>query len=173
MDFGELLFCAVTLDANCVAQVLVARRHGRIDSEEAAEIDFAVGVDCQAFEGDSAHRALRHVTHHHAGVERCNQMFLRISETVRTSQRVRFIDVDREPARHPFSTDFKTLDLRTAPRLALPGRGDAPVCPALCRFTLDALDQPKQLVDIDAIDYGGFGSLRLCGHTKLLWSWRW
>src|SRR5436853_5305385 len=93
-------------------------------------------------------------------------MFLRISETVRTSQRVRFIDVDREPTRHPFSTDFKTLDLRTAPRLPLPGRGDAPVCLALCRVTPDALDQCKQVVDIDAVDHGAFGSLRLCRHTK-------
>src|SRR5882724_8881743 len=93
-------------------------------------------------------------------------MFLRIGETVRTSQRVRFIDVDREPTRHPFSADLKTLDLRTAPRLALPCRGDVPVRHAFCRFPPDALDQRKQVVDIDAIDDGGFGSLRLCRHGK-------
>src|ERR1700693_3024682 len=63
VDLGELLFCAVTLDANRIAEVLVTRRHGRIDPEEATKIDLAVGLDRQAFEGDSAHRALRHISH--------------------------------------------------------------------------------------------------------------
>src|SRR5712672_937349 len=45
MDLGELLFRDVTLDADRVAQVLVALRHGRIDPEEPAEIDLSVGLD--------------------------------------------------------------------------------------------------------------------------------
>src|SRR5216683_3009592 len=44
--------------------------------------------------------------------------------------------VDPEPAWRPFSADFKTLDLRTAPRLALPGRRDPPVCLAFCGVRL-------------------------------------
>src|SRR5712672_2992287 len=48
VDLGELLLGAATLDANDVAQVLVARRHGGIDSKEAAEINLAIGLDLQA-----------------------------------------------------------------------------------------------------------------------------
>src|SRR6476660_5651823 len=130
VDFGELLLGAATLDADGVAQVLVARRHGRIDPEKAAEIDLTAGLDRQAFEGDPAHRTLRHVSHRHAGIERRDQMLLRIGETVRSTEFAGFVDVDREPTRHLFSAYFKTLDLRTALRLALPGCLDAPV-----RFT--------------------------------------
>src|SRR4051812_22000366 len=61
VDLGELLLGAAALDPDDVAQVLVARRHGGIDSEEAAEIKLAIGLDLQAFEGDPAHRALRYV----------------------------------------------------------------------------------------------------------------
>src|SRR6266699_3513093 len=109
VDLCELLFCAVTLDADGVAEVLVALRHGRIDPEEAAEIDLAIGLDRQAFEGDSAHRALRHVSDCHAGVERRDQMFLRIGETVRSAEFAGLVDVDREPARYLFSADLITL----------------------------------------------------------------
>src|ERR1700687_3889819 len=42
VDFCELLPGAIALDANGVAQVLVALRHGRIDPEESAKIDLAV-----------------------------------------------------------------------------------------------------------------------------------
>src|SRR5262245_55381090 len=45
------------------------RRHSRIDSEEAAEIDLAISLDLQAFDSAPAHRALRYVAHRHAGVE--------------------------------------------------------------------------------------------------------
>jgi hypothetical protein len=45
VDLGELLFCAVALDADGVAEVLVALRYGRIDPEKAAEIDLTVGLD--------------------------------------------------------------------------------------------------------------------------------
>ena len=71
---ANFLLGAATLDADGVAQLLVARRHGGIESEEATEIDLTVGLDLQAFEGDPAHRALRHVSHRHAGVERRQQM---------------------------------------------------------------------------------------------------
>lgn len=82
VDFGELLLGAATLDADGVVQILVALRHRRIDPEKAAEIDLTVGLDCQALEGDSAHRALRRVSDRHTGIERRNQMLLRIGETV-------------------------------------------------------------------------------------------
>src|SRR4029077_18749579 len=100
MDLSELLFGAVALDAHGVAEILVALRHSRIDPKEAAEVDLAVGLDREAFEGDPAHRPLRHVSDRHAGVERSDQMLLRISETVRTSEFARFVDVDRESALH-------------------------------------------------------------------------
>src|SRR5262245_39743489 len=166
MDFGELLLCAAALDADGVAQLLLARWHGRIDSEEAAEIDLTVDLDLQAFEGDSPHRALRDISHRHAGVERRQQMFLRIGEPVRYTKLARFVDVDGEPARHPFSADLEALDLRPAARLTLPGRRDAPVRLACCGVPPDALDQGEQIVDIDAVDDGRFGGLRLGDHDR-------
>jgi hypothetical protein len=56
VDLGELFFCAVTLDADGVAEIPVALQHGRIDSKEAAEIELAIGLDRQAFEGRSFRR---------------------------------------------------------------------------------------------------------------------
>jgi hypothetical protein len=94
-------------------------------------------------------------------------MFLRIGEAVGSAEFARFVDVDREPARHLLSADRKALDLRTAPRLALPDGSDAPVCHALCGVPLDALDQAKQVVDIDAIDDVRGRSLRLSTHVRL------
>src|SRR6185437_7723249 len=166
VDLGELFLSAAALDADNVAQLFVARRHGRIDSKEAAEIDLPIGLDLQAFEGDSAHCALRDVPNHHAGIERRDQMFLRIGETIRSAQLVRLVDIDREPARHPFSADPEALDLRAAARLALPGRGDAPFCLAFRGVVLDAVDQSKQIVDVDAVDDVGRESLRLRNHDR-------
>src|SRR6202011_1708460 len=93
-------------------------------------------------------------------------MLLRIGEPVCSAQFARFVDVDREPTRHPFSADLEALDLRTAPRLALPGRGDAPVCLAFCGVPPGAFDQRKQVVKIDAVDDGRFGGLRLGNHDR-------
>src|SRR5262249_28532424 len=61
VDLGELLLGAAAFDADGVAQVLVARRHGGIDPEEAAKVDLAIGLDLQTFEADTVHRALRHI----------------------------------------------------------------------------------------------------------------
>src|SRR6266699_3086190 len=91
-------------------------------------------------------------------------MLLRIGELVRSAQFARFVDIDREPTRHPLSADPEALDLRSAPRLALPGRGDPPVCLAFCGVPPDTLDQRKQVVEIDAVDNGRFGGLRLGNH---------
>src|SRR6266446_9208315 len=68
VDLGELFLSAATLDADDVAQVLVARRYGGIDSEEAAEINLAIGLDLQAFEGYLLYWALRYVPHHLSAV---------------------------------------------------------------------------------------------------------
>jgi hypothetical protein len=70
VDLRELLLGAATLDADGVAQVLVARRHGGIDPEEAAKVNLTIGLDLEIFERDPTHRALRRVSHDHAGVER-------------------------------------------------------------------------------------------------------
>ena len=86
MDLGELLLCAVTFDVDGVAKVLVALCDSRIDSKEAAEVDLAVGLDREAFEGDSAYRALRNISNRHAGIECCDQMVLRIGKTVRSAE---------------------------------------------------------------------------------------
>jgi hypothetical protein len=88
-------------------------------------------------------------------------MFLRIGEPVRAPQFTRFIDVDRESTRHTHTADPKVLDMCTAPRLAFPGRCYAPVCLALRGVLPDALDQGKQVVDIDAVDQYPFGEGRL------------
>src|SRR5262245_37236833 len=92
--------------------------------------------------------------------------FLRIGEPVRPAHFARLVDVDRESTRHPFSADFEALDLRTALRLALPGRGDAPVRLAFCGIPPDALDQGKQIVDVDAIDDVEFGDLSFSSHDR-------
>jgi len=44
VDFGELLLRAASLDADDVAQIVVARRYGGIDSEEAAEVNLTIGL---------------------------------------------------------------------------------------------------------------------------------
>jgi AraC-like DNA-binding protein len=44
VDLGELLFGAATLDADDVAQILVARPQGGIDSEETTEVDLTIGL---------------------------------------------------------------------------------------------------------------------------------
>jgi hypothetical protein len=49
MDLGEPLLGAVTLDADGVAQALVARRNRGIDPEETPEVDLAFGLDLQLF----------------------------------------------------------------------------------------------------------------------------
>src|SRR5258708_32472928 len=103
----------------------------------AGVVDLAADIDRQAYEGDSAHRALRQVSDLHAGVERRDQVLLRIGETVRSAEFAGLVDVDREPARHLFSTDLIALDFCAAPRLALPRRGDVPVRDAFCGFALD------------------------------------
>src|SRR5207249_1503738 len=124
-----LLLGPAALDPDDVVQMLVARRNSGIDSEEAAKVDVTIGLDFDAFEVDATHRALRNVTDGHAGVEGRDQMFLRIGEPVTSPQFARLIDVDREPTRHLFSADPEALDLRAAPGLTLPRRGDAPACP--------------------------------------------
>jgi hypothetical protein len=93
-------------------------------------------------------------------------MFLRISETVRAAQFAGFVDVNREPARYTFSADLKTIDLGTAPRLTLPGRGNPPICFTFCDVTLDAIEQGEQFVDIDTIDDFRFCDLRLSSHDR-------
>src|SRR5262249_43760080 len=62
------------------------------------------------------------------------------------------------------SADSEALDLRAAPRLAAPGRGDVPFCLAFCSVPPDAIDQGREVVDIDAVDDGRFGGLRLVKH---------
>src|SRR5204863_5806130 len=141
VDLGELFLGAVALDADDIAQLLVARRHGGIDAEEAPQIDLAVGFDLQAFEGDPAHCALRDEPDRHAGVERRQQMLLRIGEPVRATQFAGFVDIDRKPPRHALAADLEALDLRAAPRLALPGRGNAPAGFGRRGAPLGAFDQ--------------------------------
>src|SRR5260221_8438050 len=101
-------------------------------------------------------------------------MFLRIGEPVRSAELARFVDVDRDPTWHLFSADPEALDLRTTPRLTLPGRGDPPVGLGFCGVLLDAVDQRKQVVDIDAVDDRRFDGLRLGNHDRppLLGWWR-
>ena len=91
-------------------------------------------------------------------------MLLRIGEPVRATQFAGFVDIDRKPARHALSADLETLDLRSAPRLALPGRGNAPVGLGMRGAPLGPVDQGKQIVEIDAVDDPRFDSLGLGSH---------
>src|SRR5262249_52505023 len=154
------------LDADRIVECLVARQHGWVDSEEAAEVDVACDLDPQAFEHDTAHRALRHVADNHAGIERSQQIFLRIGEPVRSSKLARLIDIDCKPTRHPFFANREAIDFRAASRLALPRRRDTPFGHAICRVAPDALGQCKQVVDIDAVHDSGFNSLGLSRHDR-------
>ena len=152
MDLCKLLLGAVALDAHLVAQVLIASRHGWIDAEEAPEVDLAFGLDGEALESDIAHRALRHVAHRQAGIERRDQVFLRIGKPVRAAELARLVDVDREAARRLSAADAEALDFGAAARLRLPGRGDTPMSLTFRGIRPDALDQGEQVVEVDAVD---------------------
>jgi len=82
------------------------------------EMVLAFGLDHEAFQGDPAHRALRHIAHRHAGVERREQVFLRVGEAVRAAELAGLVDVDHEAPFHLFAADAKALDLAAAARLA-------------------------------------------------------
>src|SRR5204863_7588106 len=96
MDLGELLLGPVTFYTNGVAQALVARSHSRIYPEETSEIDLAFDLNLKPFESDPSDCALRRIPYCHAGVERCEEVFLRVSKGVAAAQFVWFIDVERE-----------------------------------------------------------------------------
>src|SRR2546423_326844 len=83
-----------------------------------------------------------------AAAERSQKMLLRIGERVGAPKFAGFVDIDRNPAGHALSADLEALDLRAAPRLALPGRGDPPVGLGLRGTPLGAVDQGKQVVEI-------------------------
>src|SRR5215469_11958984 len=70
VHLGELFLAAAALDADDVAQILVARWYRGIDPEETAEVDVAFSLDLQLLDRDAAHCALRDVPNRHAGVER-------------------------------------------------------------------------------------------------------
>jgi hypothetical protein len=61
-------------------------------------------------------------------------------------------------ARHLLSADRKALDVRRAPRLALPHRRDTPLDIPFCGIAPNALDQRQQIVDIDAVELTTLGS---------------
>jgi hypothetical protein len=50
------------------------------------------------------------------------------------------------------SADPERFDLRSAVRLSLPGRRNAPVCHGRRGLLLDALDQGEQVAEIDPVD---------------------
>src|SRR5262249_1780799 len=131
VDLDELLPGAATLDADDVAEFVVARWHGWIDSEEAAQVDFTMSLDLQLFQRNSPQCALRRVPDHHAGIERRQEIFLRIGEAVRSAQFVGLVDINRKLARYARAADLEAIDTRATPCLALPGRSDAPACLAL------------------------------------------
>jgi hypothetical protein len=77
-----------------LAEGLVAGRDGRIDPEEAGKIDVAIGFNRQAFERDCTHRALRHVSDDHTGIQCGIRCSLRIGEIVRTAEFAGLVDID-------------------------------------------------------------------------------
>src|SRR5215471_4989278 len=166
MDLDELLFGPATFDAYDVFQAVVAGWHGRIESEKSPQVDLPLRLNLKLLKDDAAQRALCNVTHRHAGVERRQQVFLRIREHVRSTEFVRLVDIDGELSRHARSADSEAVDMRSAPRLALPGRCDPPLGLAFRRLVPDALDQTQQVIDIDAVDHPWFRGLSFGKHCK-------
>jgi hypothetical protein len=66
---------------------------------------------------------------------------------IRSAKFARLVDLDRKLARYPRSADLEAVDVRATPRLALPERGDVPMCLALGGATSGALYQRKQGID--------------------------
>src|SRR5262249_12490340 len=125
---------------------------GRIDAEKTAQVDLAFGLNGQAVESNASHGALRHITDRHAGVERRDQILLRVGEAVRPAELGRLVDIDREAARDHIAADADPLDPCPAALLPWPCRGPPPMGFAACRLALDALDQREEVIDIDAVD---------------------
>jgi hypothetical protein len=141
VDLGELRLRAAPLNAHGVAQAVIAVRHGRIDPEKAPEIDLSLGLDREALERNSAYRALRHVADRHAGIERGNQVFLRVGEAIRAAELQWLVDIDREGAPHELPADAEAFHFRAAARLTLPRRGDPPFRLAVRGIASDMPDQ--------------------------------
>src|SRR5207302_157233 len=132
---------AVSFDAHRVTQVFVSGRHRGIDPEKAPEIDLSLGLDREALERNSADRALRHVADRHAGIERSNQVFLRVGEAVRAAELQRLVDIDREGAPHELPANAEAFHFSAAARLTLPRRGNPPFRLAVRGLASDTPDQ--------------------------------
>src|SRR5688572_13756597 len=116
------------------------------------------------FEGDSSDCALCHIPYGHAGVKRCEQVFLWVGECVATAQFVGFVDVEGEPSRHLFAAYAEAQDFGAASGLTLPGRGDTPVGYTLGWVLLDTGAQRQEIIYVDAVNDVGFDSLYGCTH---------
>ena len=86
MDLSELLLCTAALDTDGVTQALVAVCHFGVEPKKTPQVDFTLGLDLQGFERNPADSALRHVPHRDAGIQRGDQMLLRIGKLVRATK---------------------------------------------------------------------------------------
>src|SRR5262249_52797103 len=75
VDSLELLRRRVALDMHREAELFVARLHGRVETQEPAQINVAFGLDAQFLEFDAFEGTTRAVGDDHAGVERGEQVF--------------------------------------------------------------------------------------------------
>jgi hypothetical protein len=159
MDFNELLPGSAALDTNGVTQALVTVCHLRVDSKKTPQVDFTLSLDLQGFERDPADGALRHVPHRYAGIQRGDQMLLRIGKPVRATEFAGLIDIDREPARQVLPSDREPLHLGASSSLALPARSCAPGGGGFRDIALDTLDQGEEVVDAKAVNDLSFDGL--------------
>ena len=139
-----------------------------IDAQKAAQVDLARGLDLEGFDLDSFQRRQRHIADRHAGVERSNQVLLRVGELIGAAKLVGLVDVEGELPLDVFPRHLESLDMRAALSLSLPAVGHPPAGLAIGRVVPHAVDEGFQVVHVDAVDDTGFVCFRKCSHCLCL-----
>ena len=168
VDLGELLLGTATLDADDVAQSLVARPNGGIDSKEATEVDLTISFDLQAFEGDSrtAHCATYPtVIQALSAANRCSCGLANWFDPPSSQGS----SISIENRRDTCCRRSRSPRRANGFAFGLPGRGDAPGSLAFCSVSPDAVDQGKQVVDVDAVDNFRLGGRGFGNDSLLAW----
>ena len=118
-------------------------------------------------EFDAFERANGAVSDDHAGVERGEQMFLRIGVLVGAAEFQRFVDLDREIFGDPFAANRAAGHAGVRPRAAPPMRGDLPISLAFGGIAADRCHGAAQSAGVDAVDFVLFE----CGVHNVFRAW--
>src|SRR5262245_34414523 len=151
VDFLELFRCAVAPEVNRVAELFVTCLYGRINAQETAKVDVAVGLDAQFLELDTFVRAEGAIPHNHAGVERGEKVFLRVGILIRAAQLQRLVHFDGEVPGNLFAPNYVTGYTRVGAGSAAPVRGDLPIRLALGGVFGDRVNGAAQGFGVDAV----------------------